>query len=106
ANLIRGFRMPMYEYECTKCGHRFELIQLFSDPPKTKCPKCRGTLKKLISSSAIRFKGAGWYVTDYGRGGAAGKADAKAKGDAKGEARADSKSESTGESKSESKSES
>lgn len=98
--------MPIYEYECTKCGHRFELIQKFSDQPKTKCPKCRGAVKKLISSAAIQFKGSGWYVTDYGRGGAAGRADDKAKGEAKGEARADAKGDSKSESKPESKSES
>ena len=64
--------MPLYEYQCTKCGHRFEVIQKFSDPPKKKCPKCGSPVEKLISSPAIHFKGAGWYVTDYGKGNAAG----------------------------------
>ena len=72
--------MPMYEYECTKCGHRFELIQLFSDKPKTKCPECRGTLRKLLSASAIRFKGTGWYVTDYAKGSGAGEAGKSSEG--------------------------
>ena len=64
--------MPMYEYHCSKCGHQFEVIQKFSDRLKTKCPKCGGLLEKLLSAPAIQFKGAGWYVTDYGKGGAAG----------------------------------
>lgn len=59
--------MPLYEYRCSKCGHQFEVIQKFSDSPKTKCPKCGGLLEKLLSASAIQFKGSGWYVTDYGK---------------------------------------
>ena len=58
--------MPLYEYACTACGEQFEKIQKFSDLPLTECPKCKGALKKLLSSSAIQFKGTGWYVTDYG----------------------------------------
>lgn len=61
--------MPLYEYECEQCGHRLEVIQKFSDDLLTVCPACRGTLRKLISSSAFQFKGTGWYVTDYGRKG-------------------------------------
>ena len=57
--------MPLYEYKCKKCGHRFEKIVKFSDPPVKKCPKCKGVLEQLISSPAIQFKGTGWYVTDY-----------------------------------------
>ena len=57
--------MPLYEYECKKCGQRIEKIQKFSDSPLTTCEKCGGKLEKLISSSAIQFKGTGWYVTDY-----------------------------------------
>lgn len=86
--------MPIYEYQCEKCGHLFELIQKFSDRPKTKCPKCRGTLRKLISASAIRFKGSGWYVTDYaGKSGSAdpGEPSRKPAQDGKGAAGADSK---------------
>jgi putative FmdB family regulatory protein len=59
--------LPLYEYACTQCGQRTEKIRKFSDPPLTKCEKCGGKLKQLVSSSAIRFKGSGWYVTDYAR---------------------------------------
>jgi putative FmdB family regulatory protein len=57
--------MPIYEYECRRCAHRFELIQKFSDKPRKRCPECRGGVDRLISPAAIRFKGTGWYVTDY-----------------------------------------
>jgi putative FmdB family regulatory protein len=59
--------LPLYEYACTQCGQRSEKIQKFSDPPLTKCEKCGGKLKRLVSSPAIQFKGSGWYVTDYAR---------------------------------------
>ena len=65
--------MPLYEYECGACGHRFEIIQKFSDGPPDACPSCgKGPLQRLLSSPAIQFKGTGWYVTDYagkGKGG-------------------------------------
>jgi putative FmdB family regulatory protein len=58
--------MPTYEYECTSCGHRFEILQKMSDKPKTKCPECGKKLKKLISSTGgFIFKGPGFYATDY-----------------------------------------
>jgi putative FmdB family regulatory protein len=59
--------MPLYEYECEQCGHRFELIRKFSDPPLDACPKCGGPVRKLFSSPAIQFKGSGWYITDYAK---------------------------------------
>ena len=62
--------MPLYEYECQACHHRFEQIQLFRDPLVKVCPKCgKKKVKKLPSSPAIQFKGSGWYVTDYQRKG-------------------------------------
>ena len=61
--------MPLYEYQCDACGDRFERIQKFSDPLATACPKCAGTVRKLVSSPAIQFKGTGWYVTDYAKKG-------------------------------------
>lgn len=66
--------MPLYEYECQKCRHRFERIQKFSDPPAKKCPECGGKVEQLISAPAVQFKGSGWYVTDYARKGASSKA--------------------------------
>ncbi len=57
--------MPLYEYKCQNCGYVFEVIQRFSDPPLTECPKCGGKLKKLLYPPALSFKGTGWYVTDY-----------------------------------------
>ena len=59
--------MPLYEYECESCQHRFERIQKFSDPLADVCPECDGPVRKLVSSPAIRFKGTGWYVTDYAK---------------------------------------
>lgn len=66
--------MPLHEYECEACGHRFEVIQKFSDPPIETCPKCGGKVHKLISSPAFHLKGSGWYVTDYARKDAGGSA--------------------------------
>lgn len=57
--------MPIYEYECTKCGKIEEVLQNFSDKPLTKCPSCAGKLHKLVSQSTFHLKGTGWYVTDY-----------------------------------------
>src|ERR1700724_1951541 len=59
--------MPLHEYECKKCGHRFERIQKFSDPPVKKCPECCGKVEQLLSAPAVQFKGSGWYVTDYAK---------------------------------------
>ena len=60
--------MPLYEYECDACGHRFEVIhQKFSDPPAASCPSCGGSVHKLQSAPAIQFKGTGFYITDYGK---------------------------------------
>jgi putative FmdB family regulatory protein len=59
--------MPLYEYECKKCHHRFERIQKFSDPHVKKCPDCGGPIEQVISAPAVQFKGSGWYVTDYAK---------------------------------------
>jgi putative FmdB family regulatory protein len=59
--------MPLYEYQCQKCGHRFERIQRFSDPLVKKCPECNGKVEQLLSAPAVQFKGSGWYVTDYAK---------------------------------------
>ena len=65
--------MPIYEYECEKCGKVHEAWQKISDAPLTKCEQCKGKLHKLISRSSFHLKGSGWYATDYaGKSGAAG----------------------------------
>ena len=61
--------MPLYEYQCKKCKHRFEKIQKFSDPEVKKCPECGSRVERLLSAPAVQFKGSGWYVTDYARKG-------------------------------------
>ena len=71
--------MPMYEYECGACGHRFEQIQKFSDSPIKICPSCgKRKVQKLVSSPAIKFKGSGFYINDYAPKTATG-TDGKAK---------------------------
>jgi putative FmdB family regulatory protein len=73
--------MPLYEYQCGACGHRFEQIRKFSDSPVEVCPSCGARqVSKLLSSPAIQFKGSGWYITDYARKGA-GATDAAGKTD-------------------------
>jgi putative FmdB family regulatory protein len=58
--------MPFYEYECQACGHYLETLQKLSEPPLTDCPACgKPALKKLMSASGFRLKGAGWYETDF-----------------------------------------
>ena len=70
--------MPIYEYECEKCGHRFEKIQKYSDAPLESCEKCGGPVHKMQSAPAFQLKGTGWYVTDYAKSGkAAGGEDRK-----------------------------
>jgi len=71
--------MPLYEYQCSKCGHRSERIQKFSDPPIEICPQCDGPVSRLLSSPALQFKGSGWYVTDYARKDSGGQEGKKGK---------------------------
>jgi putative FmdB family regulatory protein len=75
--------MPLYEYKCQKCGHRFERIQRFSDPLVKKCPECGGKVEQLLSAPAVQFKGSGWYVTDYAKksAGASSKSEPESKSD-------------------------
>jgi putative FmdB family regulatory protein len=74
--------MPLYEYECKKCGHRFERIQKFSDAMVKKCPDCGGKVEQMISAPAVQFKGSGWYVTDYAkRSGSSVSSDSDGKSD-------------------------
>jgi putative FmdB family regulatory protein len=58
--------VPLYEYECVKCAHRFEKIEKVDAPHRQKCPKCGARAERLLAPPAIHFKGSGWYVTDYG----------------------------------------
>ena len=62
--------MPIYEYECTKCGKLFEVFQRITEEPLTKCKFCEGAVNRLISQCSFHLKGTGWYVTDYKQGGA------------------------------------
>ena len=111
--------MPLYEYQCDVCAHRFEVIQKYSDAHIDVCPKCGGEVKKLFSSPAIQFKGSGFYINDYARKsessttpassnspGATSDSKSESKSDSKSESKSDSKSDSKSESKSESKSDS
>jgi putative FmdB family regulatory protein len=67
--------LPLYEYRCTDCGYHFEKIQHFRSKAEVDCPKCHGKLKRPLTAPAFRFKGSGWYVTDY-----AGKNEAASSG--------------------------
>lgn len=87
--------MPIYEYECKKCRHRFERIQKFSDKPVTRCPECGGKVEQLLHAPAVQFKGSGWYVTDYARkSSATSNADGGSKSEAKPETKTDEKKDS------------
>jgi putative FmdB family regulatory protein len=74
--------MPIYEYKCEKCG-QFETTQKITDKPLSRCPACKGRVKKLISHTSFQLKGTGWYITDYARKDAAGKGKKTATSDAK-----------------------
>jgi len=67
--------MPIYEYQCTKCGHRFEKIQKISARRVRTCPQCKGRTERMVHAPAIQFKGSGWYVTDYAGKGKAPKGE-------------------------------
>jgi putative FmdB family regulatory protein len=86
--------MPLYEYQCKKCGHRFEKIQKFSDKLVKKCPECGGPVEQTISAPAVQFKGSGWYVTDYAKKSTASSSDSGNK-DSKEAKKEEKKSEST-----------
>src|SRR5947209_8028611 len=89
--------MPLYEYECKKCGHRFEKIQKFSDKMVKKCPECGGQVEQMISAPAVQFKGTGWYVTDYAKKGSS--SGSNSSGDSSSKDKKDDKPKSDGSSK-------
>lgn len=61
--------MPRYDYRCSDCGHEFEVKQSFSDEPVAACPLCGVDSRRVIHSVPVVFKGSGFYVNDYGKGG-------------------------------------
>jgi putative FmdB family regulatory protein len=82
--------VPLYEYKCRKCGHRFEKIESMDASTTKKCPKCGAVAERMLAAPAIQFKGSGWYVTDY-----AGKSAAKTGGESSdGGSKSDEKSSS------------
>jgi putative FmdB family regulatory protein len=91
--------LPLYEYKCVKCGHRFEKIEVVTASETKKCPKCGATAHRLASAPAIQFKGSGWYVNDYG-----GKGSAPTTGEGSGDGAAAKATEKSAESKADSKS--
>lgn len=72
--------MPLYDYQCAKCGKVFEVRQKFSDEPLTTHPDCGGDVTKLLSAPAFQFKGSGWYITDYAKGGSSGTSSSESSG--------------------------
>ena len=87
--------MPVYEYECLKCGDRFEEIRRLSDAPLQKHTGCGGRVKRLPSAPAIQFKGTGFYITDYARKNSGSSGDGKKEGsETKPETKSEAKSES------------
>ena len=94
--------MPTYEYRCTKCGHRFEMLQTMTEAPRKRCPQCRCKVERLIGAGAgLIFKGSGFYITDYLKKDG-GKEESKKP--AKSNGKSESSSEKKGEKKSEKKS--
>lgn len=97
--------MPIYEYQCQKCG-TFEVTQRITEKPLGKCPTCKGKVKKLISNTSFQLKGTGWYITDYarkdnnkeagkGENGAKSSTESKESKDTKGAPKTESKTESS-----------
>jgi len=93
--------MPLYEYQCKKCHHRFERIQKFSDPHVKKCPDCGGSVEQVLSAPAVQFKGSGWYVTDYAKKSSSGTSTGSSNGDSSTKAESGGKKDDKKESKAE-----
>jgi putative FmdB family regulatory protein len=95
--------MPLYEYKCQSCGEKFEVIQKFSDAPLETHENCGGHVERLISPSALQFKGSGWYVNDYGSGNGKSQQSKDGKKDGKKEGKSESSSSTDSASKTETK---
>lgn len=95
--------MPLYEYKCEGCGETFEVIQKFADDPLTVHEKCGGHVHRLLSAPAFQFKGSGWYVTDYAKGGTSAPAKSESSSSDKSSTESAAKAESKTETKTESK---
>lgn len=83
--------MPIYDYECEACGHRFELRQSFDADPASICPRCEGTARRRFHSVAVIYKGSGFYTTDYKRNGYSPPGDEKERPEKKASDRAQDK---------------
>ena len=59
--------MPIYEYECARCGRVTEVLQGFNDKPLKRCKHCKGKLERIMSLSSFQLRGNGWYSTDYAK---------------------------------------
>ncbi|HZP43016.1 MAG TPA: FmdB family zinc ribbon protein [Candidatus Binatia bacterium] len=90
--------MPIYEYRCEQCGD-FEEMQRITDPPLSRCPKCKRKVRRLISSTSFQLKGSGWYVTDYARAGGGNGKEASGGSEAKADSKAETKTESKSDTK-------
>ncbi|HYU63550.1 MAG TPA: FmdB family zinc ribbon protein [Verrucomicrobiae bacterium] len=90
--------MPIYGYRCSNCGHEFEIQQRMSDEPLKVCPQCQGKLTKMVYPAGVRFKGSGFYTTDY-----KGTGNAESSNGSSSESKSETASESSKESKSDSK---
>jgi putative FmdB family regulatory protein len=86
--------VPIYEYQCSKCGEVFEAFQRITDEPLTKCKFCQGKVEKLISQSSFQLKGTGWYLTDYARRSSSGPSE-KPKAGSTSEKASETKTDST-----------
>lgn len=83
-SVLGGRTVPLYEYECQKCGRHTEKIEKVAGPHLKKCPHCGGAVERLLSAPAVQFKGTGWYVTDYaGKSGKSDSGESKGAGEGK-----------------------
>lgn len=83
--------MPLYEYRCLNCNETFEVRQKFSDEPVATHPACGGQGQRLLSAPGLHFKGSGFYITDYGKGGSKSASSSPAKTESKSESKTESK---------------